>query len=391
MRAISASATAEVTSLTWDGASPARWRATTVELRRLAASVSSRLFRALAIARRRTNGERVSAATRSMPTITPISLGARAEDRDVADVVIEHGQHHVRAGLVRGDAEHRGRHRRVHRVVRREGAGDHRERRSLSVTIPKSPPPRSTRIALTERASISFAASRRVVSGIDYDGRPAHQSARGLLRDLRTGGCDRVAVPAPTACKERAGQEAHAGGPGQQRGHVLRGQRVGQRVVSRPHLEPGGKAGEDRWVAEHLTLPEQIDGPAAVDQLHGASPDDPDAALRELALRDDRRSGGEELHLGLGGERVEVLLVEPAERVPPPQELGDVVHARLSRRWPRRPPRRSAGSGSPGPGPSPRGCGGSVRWRRRRPAVGLRPRGAAPHARAAGRGRRSSR
>ena len=79
-------------------------------------------------------------------------------------------------------------------------------------------------------------------------------------------------------------------------------------------------------MSEHLALAEQVDGRAVVHELDGSAPDHPDPALRELSLRDDRGAGGEELHLGPGRERVQGLLVEPAERVAPPQELGDVVH-----------------------------------------------------------------
>ena len=70
-RRIRASVTAEITSLICAGASSARQSATTVERSSAAASCSSRLLRALAMSRRSTNGERVSAATRSIATITP--------------------------------------------------------------------------------------------------------------------------------------------------------------------------------------------------------------------------------------------------------------------------------------------------------------------------------
>ena len=74
---ISESATAEITALIWPEGSSALCRAITVELSRLAASCSSCLLVALAISRRSSKGARVSAATRSMPTITP-----RISDRE---------------------------------------------------------------------------------------------------------------------------------------------------------------------------------------------------------------------------------------------------------------------------------------------------------------------
>ena len=66
-----------------------------------------------------------------------------------------------------------------------------------------------------------------------------------------------------------------------------------------------------------------------VEQLDGSAPDHADPALRLLALREDRRAGGKELDLGPAREPLERLLIEPAEGVAPPQELGDVVHPSL--------------------------------------------------------------
>ena len=57
--------------------------------------------------------------------------------------------------------------------------------------------------------------------------------------------------------------------------------------------------------------------------------DHADAALWPLALGKDRRAGREELHLGPAREPLQLSLVEPAEGVPPRQELGDVMHPTL--------------------------------------------------------------
>ena len=101
MRPISASATAEITSLICAGASSARWSATTVECSRPAAS------RELALVLR--PGDRAAEDERRAglrgdqvdPDDHAEHLGSRREHGNVADVVVEHGQHHVRPRLVR--------------------------------------------------------------------------------------------------------------------------------------------------------------------------------------------------------------------------------------------------------------------------------------------------
>src|SRR5829696_6363516 len=79
-------------------------------------------------------------------------------------------------------------------------------------------------------------------------------------------------------------------------------------------------------MSEHLALPEQVHDRVAVDKLHRSAADNPDPALRELSLVHDRGSRWEELHLGLDGQGLERALVESAEGIAAPQELGDVVH-----------------------------------------------------------------
>ena len=71
IRRISASPTIEITLLMWAVARSARWSVMTVERSLPAASRSSSFVFASAMAPRRTNGVCASAATRSMPTITP--------------------------------------------------------------------------------------------------------------------------------------------------------------------------------------------------------------------------------------------------------------------------------------------------------------------------------
>ena len=100
IRTTRASETAEMTSLTWTGASSARWSVTTVERSRPAASCSSVLVPgpgdrpAQDEGGARLRGDQVDGDDDSEDLARP------REDRDMADVVVEHGQHHVRAGLV---------------------------------------------------------------------------------------------------------------------------------------------------------------------------------------------------------------------------------------------------------------------------------------------------
>ena len=66
---------------------------------------------------------------------------------------------------------------------------------------------------------------------------------------------------------------------------------------------------------EQLALAEDVDHPAAIDELDRAPADYPDLVLWPSPLRKDRRAGGEELDLGSFSEPLEGFLVEPTERV----------------------------------------------------------------------------
>ena len=314
-----------------------------VELRRLAASVSSRLFLALAIARRSTNGEPVSAATRSIATITPSSSERAREDRDVADVVIEHGQHHVRARLVRRDADHGGGHGRAHRVVGREPA---RDDLGAEVAVGDDPVVAASEVHHDRAHRPGVHQLRRLAQGrlgIDHDGRPAAPAPPAVCcATSGLGGA--IASPSPRpprARSERVRKRRLEGGPA--------GGPRPRRPASRPAC-PRGPGPRTWWEGPRAPRDGRTSRPRRAGRRAcrrsssstASAPDDPDAALRELALGDDRGAGGEELDLGPGGERLQGLLVEPAERVPAPQELGDVVHRCVSRREPPRLPRPSA-------------------------------------------------
>ena len=83
-------------------------------------------------------------------------------------------------------------------------------------------------------------------------------------------------------------------------------------------------------MAEQLALAEQVQHAAVVHELDRAAADHVHLVLRALALLEDRGPGGEELHLRVRGEAVQLGTVELAERVVLLQELGDVSHPALT-------------------------------------------------------------
>ena len=98
-------------------------------------------------------------------------------------------------------------------------------------------------------------------------------------------------------------------------------------------------------MAEHLALAEQVNWSTVIEELDGSATNDADPALWLHALGQDLGSSGKELDLHPAGKPLERLFIEPAERVPGSQELGDVVHPSLgavyvSPRSRPRPPRR---------------------------------------------------
>ncbi len=79
-------------------------------------------------------------------------------------------------------------------------------------------------------------------------------------------------------------------------------------------------------MAEQLTLPQQVQHAALVDQFHGSPPDDPHVLPGLVALAEDRRAGGEELDLRRSRQLLDRLVGHVIERSVPSEELGYVVH-----------------------------------------------------------------
>ena len=79
---------------------------------------------------------------------------------------------------------------------------------------------------------------------------------------------------------------------------------------------------------EELTLAQDVEHLPAIEELDRASPHHPHVLHRLLPLAEDRRAGGEELHLSRPREFLQRLLREVVERSVPPQELDYVVHDR---------------------------------------------------------------
>ena len=80
-------------------------------------------------------------------------------------------------------------------------------------------------------------------------------------------------------------------------------------------------------MAEHVALAEQIEHAAAVDERDRAPADHADHILRACSLLEDRRAGGEVLHLDVRGEALEDSGVKLAEGSVILQEGRDVLHA----------------------------------------------------------------
>ena len=98
---------------------------------------------------------------------------------------------------------------------------------------------------------------------------------------------------------------------------------------------------------EEIALTQAVERPAAIQELDRASADHAHMLHRPFLLAEDRRAGGEELHLGRLRKFLQVALGEVVERSVPPQELDYVVHRGANGSLPDCPAGRQLG---PGPG-----------------------------------------
>jgi hypothetical protein len=190
IRRISASATTEITSLMWAGTRSARWSATTVKGRRPAASSSCSFVFASAIARRRTKGVCASAATTSIPTTTP-STSDRDERMGTWRTSLSSIASITSAPVCSAPTVTTGAV-----ITSLIGASTGtpptttRERRSLSVTIPRLPSSLRTSTELAPSWPMCSAASRNGVSGVQIT---------GFLRIRAHAGCCATSGPATSA------------------------------------------------------------------------------------------------------------------------------------------------------------------------------------------------
>ena len=170
-RRTSASTTTESTPLIRLAGRPAACIAINVEFRWPTVGRRAARSPASAIARRSMSGVCVSLARRSMSVATPMSSPAlettgtwrmpRSIISSISSSPVCSGRAVITGAVITSPTG----------VSSGRPAATTRERRSRSVTIPSSPSPRSTRIALTPRSSIRAAASRSDTSGSHTTGR----------------------------------------------------------------------------------------------------------------------------------------------------------------------------------------------------------------------------
>jgi hypothetical protein len=79
---------------------------------------------------------------------------------------------------------------------------------------------------------------------------------------------------------------------------------------------------------EELALTQEVKHPPAIQELDRTSADDSHVLHRRFLLAEDRRAGGEELHLSRLRKFLQLRLGEVVERSVPSQELDYVVHRR---------------------------------------------------------------
>ena len=245
----------------------------------------------------------------------------------MADVVVEHREHHVGAGSIRTDGGQGSRHDLGHRGVYRHPLGYNpgaqvpvRDDSQLSVLRPYD-----HRVNVFVRHQPGHLAK----GAIRHAGHrlATNQGAGRLLchfgaGDVGLGGrAPRLATP-----QQRPVQTRRARWPLQQRDHIGSRHRITEALLLSASLEPGRQTHQHRGVSKQLPLPEQIEHPTTLGQLDRPSSHHEHPVLRRLALLEDGGPRLEDLLLRQLGKPLQALLVESAERLVGSQELRDVLH-----------------------------------------------------------------
>ena len=206
----------------------------------------------------------------------------------MSDVVVEHGQHHVRSRLICSDAEDRCAHGCTDRIIRRVPPRDHAR---SQVAVGDDPEVAIAQLDKDVAGLLGAHPSRRLPQsavGLADDRRTANQRLGVLPRDL---GARRLRRPIPglrtPPGEQGAGQEPQARGTAEKWDDVLSGKRVDQRVLSGANLVSGGLSGERGRVTEHLAFAQKVDHAAMVHELDRTTADHADSPLGTLALGQD--------------------------------------------------------------------------------------------------------
>ena len=264
-------------------------------------------------------GHQIDAAEHS----EQLALGR--EDANVADVLVEHLQHHVGAGSVRTDggqgSRHDLAHRRVHRYSLSHNPGADvavRDDSQLSVLRPYDH--RVDVLVRHHPGHLAKGAIRRAGHRLATDQGPGRLLCHFGAGDVGLGGA------APLArLQQRPRQIRQARSPRQQRDHIGTRHRIAAAVLVGARLESERLTRQHRGVSEQLPLPEHVEHLTAINQRDRPASHEQHPALRPLALLEDGGPGLEVLHLHPLDKPLQALLVESAERVVGTQELNDVL------------------------------------------------------------------
>lgn len=131
----------------------------------------------------------------------------------------------------------------------------------------------------------------------------------------------------PSFPSQQAGREK---GEARRRGDDLFGDlpvhQVAQRVLVGADFERWAEAGQQRGMAERLSLAQEVEHPALIQQLDGPGPNHVKEPGRLARLLEDHRTGREELDLDRPGDPLELLEGKGVERRVPGEERLDLHH-----------------------------------------------------------------